>query len=132
MTSMEKACWWELGVSLLSLSVVLILLLVVPEVAPAGFAFLALIAFGRVFLTQGAKGRIIDERDQAIEIGARHTGVAVAMIVLICGLSVLVAFGDEPSVPKSTLVWMVWTAFTLSCLVKGLVAVVQYRADHAA
>lgn len=136
MNAMEKVAWTELLVSLAAVALVTALLPWLGSRATAGFAVLALIAVGVVFLRRRGNRIVVDERDREIERRATSIGVGTAWMTLFTALvlaTVWSSYTEVHAVSTGFLNWLIWIQFAICYGVKGLASVVMYRRQqHAA
>lgn len=134
MSAMEKACWWELAVVLVTLLAVAILVPWFGNAASGAFGLLGFLAAAMFFVRHRRDRVVVDERDQEIERRATNLGVHMAWMFLFLGIILLILMnGNGDAVPKHILNWMIWGQFALCYLVKSLTGVYFYRRDcHAA
>jgi len=133
MNAMEKACWWELAVVVITLSLVAVLFPWWGHAATGAFGLLGLLAVSTYFLRRRNDRVVVDERDQEIGKITTHLGVHVAWMFLFTGIILFVVTDFEgEAVSKSVLSWMIWIQFALCYLVKSVAGVYLYRKDRHA
>ncbi len=133
MNAFEKACWWELAVVVITLSLVTILFPWWGNASMAAFGLLGLLAVAAYFVRRRGDRVVVDERDQEIGKITIHLGVHVAWMFLFTGIILLVV--TDPgggAVSKSVLSWMIWIQFALCYLVKSVAGVYLSRKDRHA
>ena len=136
MNAMEKVAWTELVVTVVAFLVVTALTPWLGSAATVGFALLAVMAFGGLFLRRRGQEIVVDERDREIERKAKYIGVSAGWMTLLGALiaasSWSIRAGDHV-VSTALLNWLIWVQFAVVYGTHGLVCVLMYRRQrHAA
>jgi len=135
MNAMEKVAWTELVVCVTAVASVTLLLPWLGDRATTGFALLGLMVFSTLFIRRRGNRVVVDERDREIERKATSIGVSSAWMTLFLVLiaaTMWSGYSHVDAVPIRFLNWLIWIQFAICYGVKGLVAVIMYRRQHAA
>ena len=135
MNAMEKVAWTEVAVCAVVVAAVALLIPWLGDRATTGFALLGLLVFSTLFLCHRKNQVVVDERDREIETKAKHIGVSSAWMTLFIVLIVATmwsGYSHVDAVPIRFLNWLIWIQFAICYGVKGFVAIIMYRRQHAA
>lgn len=135
MNAMEKVAWTNLLVSAVAVVVATAMVPLLGSAATSFFALLALIPLGMIFLRQRGARVVVDERDREIDRRAGTIAVGTAWMLLAFVLAAATMWGNYTqahAVPTAFSNWLIWIQFATCFGVRGLVAVVLYRRQHAA
>lgn len=136
MTAMEKVAWTEFLVAIAATIAATALIPWLGSGAAGAFGLLGFIGFGIGFLRHRGAQVIVDERDREIERLAARRGVETAWMTLFISLIAIVVYSSYTTggtVDTWILSWLIWIQFAVCYGVKGLTAILAYRAHrHAA
>jgi hypothetical protein len=135
MNAMEKVAWTEFLVSVVAIAAVTLLVPWLGRGALGAFGLLGFLGLTPLFLRKRGDRVVIDERDQEIQRKAIVLGVNSAWMMLSMTLIAAVlwsAHSHATGVSTGFLTWLIWVQFAVCYGIKGLVAVILYRRQHAA
>jgi hypothetical protein len=130
MNAMEKVGWTELLVSVGTLLVVAALTPWLGSAATSGFALLALIVLGGLFLRPRGEQVVVDERDREIARKAKDISIGATWMTLLLALIAACmwsTYRGERAVSTVLLNWLIWLQFAAVYGIHGLVSIVMYR-----
>ena len=122
MTEFRKFAWFQLAVTGLAGTAVLVVFAITGNVMASlsGFSVMALLGFRWLIMTRNRPPPIQDERDEAIQRRASTAGYAGLWIFLVAwGVCIPLAFADEGSVPLVYVAPMVWVGWWIMATVQS-------------
>ena len=135
MNAMEKVAWTEVVVCALAVTAVTLLIPWFGDRATTGFVLLGLLVFSTLFLRRRNNQVVVDERDREIETKAKSIGVSSAwmtLFIVLIAATMWSGYSHVDAVPIRFLNWLIWIQFAICYGVKGFVAILMYRRQHAA
>ena len=127
MTEFRKFAWFQLGVTGLAGTAVLVLFIFTGNMMASlsGFSVMALLGFRWLIGSRDRPPPIQDERDEAIQRRASTAGYAALWIFLVAwGVCIPLTFADEGTVPLVFVAPMVWVGWWLMASVQSVTILV--------